>query len=183
MGRAVSTRGATLVELVVVLLVAALTLAQAAPALARWVQDARAFGLVAMLLADLQWARSEAIRRGTPVVVCARAGSVCGEGGWEGGWLLFVDDNGNAQLDEGEHLLREAPALPPGWHWRGNQPVDRYVAYHALGQTRLVGGAFQAGTLTLCRQGDTPVKVRRIVINSQGRPRVEEGDPAACAAP
>jgi len=173
-------RGVTLVELAVVLAIMAIVLGWAVPAMARWVQDIRASALANALVSDLQRARSEAIRRGTPAVLCTRAGPVCGVDGWESGWLLFADTNDNARLDPGEETIREAPAAPHGWRFRGNSPVARYVAYHALGQTKMVNGAFQAGTLTLCPGPAGQGAARKVVINSHGRPRLERGLPGSC---
>lgn len=169
-------RGVTLVEVTVVMAIMAIMASWAVPAMTQWVRDIRASVLTNAFLADLQLARSEAIRRGSPVVMCARAGQACDTGaGWEQGWLLFADGNDNARLDPEESIIREAAAIPDGWQLRGNTPVARYVSYHALGQTRLVNGGFQAGTLTVCPVSALTAKPRRIVINSHGRPRVETG--------
>lgn len=180
MSTSASERGVTLVELAVVLTIMAIVLGWAVPAMAQWVHNIRASALAGAFLSDLQLARSEAIRRGAPAVLCARAGPVCGEGGWESGWLLFADTNDNARLDPGEETIREAPAAPHGWRFRGNSPVARYVAYHPLGQTKMVNGAFQAGTLTLCPGSAGGGVAYKIVINSHGRPRLERGPSGSC---
>lgn len=52
------------------------------------------------LLGDLQVARSEAVRLGLPVSVCPSTdGASCTTGGWEQGWVVFSDFNGDGALD------------------------------------------------------------------------------------
>src|SRR5258708_2651494 len=61
-------------------------------------------------VACLALARSEAARRGVPVVLSATtptSGNAFG-----GGWTVWVDINGNGSLDAGEPLLRSHEALP-----------------------------------------------------------------------
>ena len=157
-----------MVELAVTLSIMAIVIGWAVPGMAQWVRDVRVSVLTNAFLADLQLARSEAIRRGAPVAMCARMGPVCGaNAGWEQGWLLFADVNDNARPDPGEEIIREAPAIPAGWSLKGNGPVSHYVSYHSLGQTKMVSGAFQAGTLTICPVSSAVVKVRKIIISGE----------------
>lgn len=167
--------GVSLLEVMVVVAIVTSLGAMAVPAFSRWIDEWKVTVLANTLLADLQLARSEAIRRGSPVVVCSASAGGCGTTGlWEQGWLVFVDANNNAKIDEGEDLLRHS-AITSAKHLmlRGNGPVRSYVSYHPLGQTRLVNGAFQAGTLTLCPAWYGATRARSIVINSGGRPRVD----------
>jgi type IV fimbrial biogenesis protein FimT len=167
--------GVSLLELMVVLAIITSLGAMAVPTTSRWIDEWKVTVLANTLLADLHLARSEAIRRGAPVVVCSSSAGGCGTAGlWEQGWLVFVDANNNAMIDDGEDLLRHS-AIESARHLmlRGNGPVQSYVSYHPLGQTRLVNGAFQAGTLTLCPASYGATRARRIVINSGGRPRVD----------
>jgi type IV fimbrial biogenesis protein FimT len=68
------------------------------------------------LLGDLQFARSEAIKEGETVTVCiANAnGSNCSTtaaGAWQNGWIVFLDSNGDHQVQTGEAILRVQPAF------------------------------------------------------------------------
>ncbi len=178
------TGGVTLVELLLVLVVAGILLGLAAPSLSAAVDSARLTALTNDMLAELLLARSEAVRRGHPVVLCkASTDSVCARSGrWDQGWLMFKDFNHNAEREANEPVLRQRAGAPAGWRIVGNGPVARYVAYHPLGGTQLSSGAFQAGTLTICRQAGSVLQARQIVINSSGRPRVQPAPrlPAAC---
>jgi type IV fimbrial biogenesis protein FimT len=58
------------------------------------------------LLADLQFARSEAVKEGQPVSVCVstNGGATCnGTAGtsWQNGWIIFSDVNGDGSLTSG----------------------------------------------------------------------------------
>jgi type IV fimbrial biogenesis protein FimT len=122
-------------------------------------------------LSTLSYARSEAIKRQQRVTVCKSAdGEECTtQGDWEQGWIVFVDVDNAAQVAAPEHVLRTRETLRENTTLTGNQPVRNYVSYVANGATQYVSGAFQAGTLTLCRQ-ERGVK---FVIARAGRVRTE----------
>jgi type IV fimbrial biogenesis protein FimT len=105
-------RGFTLIELMVTLVVAGILLALAAPRFSNLVQGDRLTGQANKLVLDLSVARSEAIKRGTSVTVCkqdpAQSGPSCNTTGsdtWTGGWVTFVDDDGDGQISAGESVL------------------------------------------------------------------------------
>lgn len=178
-------RGVTLMELFVVVAILATLMGVATPGMRQWADSTRIGTQVRAFLSDLQLTRTEAIRRGERVVLCAATmPEACSDlPGWHQGWLMFVDLNNNAQVDLGEAILRHQGPSPAGWSIQGNQPVARFVSYDALGSTRLVNGAFQAGSVLFCRLGagaGGPLP-RRVVVNSVGRPRSETvNDPGVC---
>ena len=178
----VRSRGFTLIELMTAMAVLALLLGLGAASFGRLMENTRLRTLSNDLVSDLRLTRSEAILRGERVVMCtALTPEACSqETGWHQGWILFVDTNNNALREAGEPVLRVKAAAPNGWTIAGNMPVARYVSYDALGSTRLTGGGFQAGTVTVCRRGASNTPARRIIINSIGRPRIEESTLARC---
>ncbi|MBK0392948.1 GspH/FimT family protein [Ramlibacter algicola] len=169
-------RGFSLVELLAVLAVAAVLLGVGLPSLRSLVGSMAASAASNDLLADLLFARSEALKRKARVTLCKSAdGATCTTAGrWDQGWIVFVDSNGNGTRAAGELLLQRQQALGGDLHALGNGTLARYVAYAPDGSTRQVGGAFQAGTLTVCRPSAEPVTGRLIVINANGRPRVQK---------
>jgi len=60
----------------------------------------------------------------------------------------------------------------------GNVNVQNYVSYVAAGVSQMNNGAFQAGTLTLCKSGYT-TSARQLVLGSGGRMRIVKVEPAA----
>lgn len=173
---ATRAKGVTLLELMTVIAVLAILLGLGTASFSRMMDATRLRTLSNDLLSDLRLTRSEAILRGARVVMCtaSHAEACSSVAGWHQGWLLFQDANNNGRRDADEPVLRFRSAAPTGWTVSGNTPVARYVSYDALGSTRLTGGAFQAGTVTVCRSGASNVPARRVIINSIGRPRSQE---------
>lgn len=65
------------------------------------------------LLGDMQFARSQAIKQGQSVTICASTdGATCsGSPTWHSGWIVFLDSNSNQQRDAGEAIIRTQPAF------------------------------------------------------------------------
>jgi type IV fimbrial biogenesis protein FimT len=175
--------GFTLVETLAVLAVASVLLSIGVPSLASLASTSRVSTAASDLLADLLLTRSEAAKRRVRVVMCKSAnGETCAAtGSWQQGWIVFVDNDGDAQRDAGETLLRVQPALAATMRLTGTQPVAKYVSYVSTGNTKLVGGGFQAGTLTVCSQSADPSTARQIIVNSTGRPRTQKVQLPSCA--
>lgn len=166
--------GTTLSELIVVLAVAAILLSIGIPGFASFSGNSRLAGATNALVSSLHLARSEAIKRNSRAVLCKSAsGAACSASGdWQQGWIVFHDANNNAALDAGEAVVLTQPALPSGLLLTGNSPVSTYISYAPAGAARLISGAWQFGTLTLCQQKTLGQGgARQIVISSTGRPR------------
>lgn len=165
--------GVTLIELLTVLAVMAVFQTLAVPAMSALLDSIRLTTSINTLLSSIHFARNEAVKRNDRVVMCKSAGTggCVKSGGWEQGWIVFHDHNNNALLDDGESKLLSEPALSKNFKLAGKTPVANYVSYTANGTTQLISGAFQSGTFTLCRQSETAVQAREVVISPGGRPR------------
>jgi type IV fimbrial biogenesis protein FimT len=83
--------GFTLMELMVVVIIAAILASIAAPAFVGLINDTKLSSINSQLVSDLNRARSEAIKRNARVLICVRnaAGTDCGTGtNWQNGWLI-----------------------------------------------------------------------------------------------
>jgi type IV fimbrial biogenesis protein FimT len=95
------SRGFTMVELMVVIAIIAIMATIAAPSFKAMLQSSSMTNAVNTFLADMRYARSESIRRGGAVVMCPSTdsdlstASCSGGTGWQGGWIVFHDLNGN----------------------------------------------------------------------------------------
>ena len=170
------SRGLSLIELLVTLFIAALLMGMAAPSMAAIMNSSKLTSTSNTFLAGLRLARSEAIRRGGRVAMCTSSDGVhCAEtGGWEQGWIIFHDPNGNGVVDAGERLIERAEAPDSGIVFTGTQNVSRAIVFMGTGRNRTMAGGMQAGTLTLCNRRDAGGPGRQIVIASGGRTRVQQ---------
>lgn len=167
-------RGFTLVELLATLVVLGVLVGIGAPALSAMVRDARLTAFTNELHAAIFLARSEAIRRGQRVSLCtSRDGLQCAaDAGWESGWVMFPDPNGNVFRDAGETLIRSRGPANAGLTARGNGTLARYLSYVPSGTSRAVNGALQMGTLRICEDD----RQRSLIISAVGRVRTERQD-------
>lgn len=174
-------RGITLVECCVASSILAITAAVGAPSLREWMGLLKP-DIAATLRAHLQLARSEAIKSHARGVVCKSAdGRTCAAGGsWAQGWIVFRDLNNDAQRSDNEPLIAAVNALPGSFAFSGNGSVARYVSFDADGAPAQTGGAFQAGTLTLCQTSSGPTSAHTVVMSATGRVRLERTTVKSC---
>lgn len=180
-GKNIKSLGFTLIELMVTISIAGILLAIAIPSFTSVISSNRLTTFANDLVTTFNLARSEAIKRGVQITVL-RKGSISSE--WESGWDVFVDINGDEDLDDtspstpcetntnGSHkedcLLRTYPALPNGYTLRtGSSSYKDYAAYLPSGLTTTPAG----DTFTLCNESGANVPRRTITINSTGRPK------------
>ena len=109
--------GFSLIELLVVITILGVLLALSLPNFQNVIESTTTNSQVKMLLTTLNLARSEAIKRGSNVAICASSDGVdCAAGNWTNGWLVFVDNNADANgaagsVDAGDTIIRVFDAL------------------------------------------------------------------------
>ena len=163
--------GFTLMELMVTIAIAGILLSIAIPSFTSIISSNRLTTYANELVTALNFARSEAIKRGVRITLCKSTnGTSCTAGDdWSQGWIIFTDQNNNAGYDSAtETLLRVQANSANAITMVGNTNVANYISYMATGQSKLIGGAFQAGTIKICddRTGNVGIN---IVINSVAR--------------
>ncbi|WP_026279882.1 GspH/FimT family pseudopilin [Thioalkalivibrio sp. ALJ16] len=170
------SRGFTLVELMVTLLVASILLGIGVPAFGSLVEQTRLTTSTNQFLTTLHMARSEAIRRGHLVTLCtSNDGNTCTSGAdWDAGWILYANPARTEQPPDPASILRAGNAwTDSNVAVAGNQPVSQHISYNALGQSERLSGALLMGTVTVCTGNG---EGRAIIISSTGRPRVDTAD-------
>ncbi|WP_341890539.1 GspH/FimT family pseudopilin [Variovorax sp. YR752] len=116
-------RGLTAVELMVTIAILAILIGLAAPSMSRFIVQWRLANAVNALTGSLRIARTEAIARARPVVVCqlapgaaAACETAAGDKDLAAGWIVFVkndrDPKSADSLSEGDELLLRQDALP-----------------------------------------------------------------------
>ena len=159
--------GFTLVELMVTVAIMAVLLTVGLPAFADALERQRLATSLHLLMADMAMARSSAIMRREPVVVCpGRADAGCADDSdWSHGWLVFRDPDGNRQPDAPGDLFRatDAPAGGPDRLRLGStRPLLRYQANGMAAHSNLSVNACSGGLLR-----------GKVVVNRLGRARSE----------
>jgi type IV fimbrial biogenesis protein FimT len=106
------TSGFTLIELMVTVAMAAGVLTFGVPFFQSAVESVRLNTAASTFNAASNLARSEAVKRGTRVAICAGSNGTCGTN-WKAGWIVFADLDrdcaiNNASTDE----IREVPGNP-----------------------------------------------------------------------
>jgi len=109
--------GFTLLELMLVVVLAGLLLGIGVPAMGNFIRNARLTGAANDVMVALHFARSEAIKRRQPVSVCTSAvplaaNPACAASAQLLGWIVFVDTNQSGQRDGGEQVLLQHDLLP-----------------------------------------------------------------------
>ncbi len=123
------------------------------------------------LVGHLAYARSEAVLRHQPVVICASSNqSSCSTNNWASGWIIFVDTDNNSDFSAGEDMLRQVEELS------GSNTLTSSVGSIAIYDKR--GFAPNSvGSFTLCDdRGDAHKKA--ITISVTGR--VRQGGGGSC---
>lgn len=165
--------GLTLIELMIVLCIAAVLLGAAVPAFSNGLEASRAAQARASLLTSLSTAATRAGISGVRAVLCPSPdGLACADSpDWSLGWLVFIDTNASREIEGGERVLRVQAALPGQVRLRST-----------IGRTRIVfqgngGNVGSNATFTLC-DGRGPARARALIMSNTGGLR----DGAATAA-
>jgi type IV fimbrial biogenesis protein FimT len=105
---AAAASGLSLIELLTAMSIASILTAVAVPSFKYVTTSNRLTGEVNALLADMQYARAEAIREGQTVTICSSTdGATCaGSTTWNQGWIVFSDVNNDGTVDPGDTVLR-----------------------------------------------------------------------------
>lgn len=169
-------RGMSLIQLLITLLIVAITARLAGPAYNALIEQQRRQVIAEQLASSLRNARTEALLRHQYVVIHAR------EEDWSRGWTTILDLSGRGHLDKSNPVLvetRDSSRISIA----GNAPVKHYVRFSPLGEPILSGGAFQAGTLHVCEAG-TGQSHYQVVLAKSGRIslRSDQAAQALCAS-
>jgi type IV fimbrial biogenesis protein FimT len=166
-------RGLTLVELITTLAVAGVSLALLVPTWSGLVDRSQVTTTANQLLTVLRYARNEAVNRNRTISLCPSAdGKRCSGDpfGWQHGYLVFEDRDGDRKRAAGEDLLRVQNPLPTGLrlHSTAGRPAVRF---------RPDGAAWSTNTTFSVCLGDETTHNRAVVLLGTGRARVDRRTP------
>ncbi len=168
--------GLSLVELLIVMAVAAMVLGIGVPGFQQFQDSTRMRAQMYRVLGDILLTRSEAIKRNRRVIMCPSSFHSGGlrqcAGAFRDGWVVFPDLNGNREIDADEPVLRSAPGLDPRFsltNRAGTRNAAEKIAYLPDGSSR------RNRTLMFCSRRSPQIESFNIVMNIIGRPRTARG--------
>lgn len=154
-----SERGFSMIELMITLVIFVLVAGFAVPAFMRMIENNRITTQANSFIADLKFARSEAIKRGTKVSICVAnaAGDDCDAAGdWKTRQrIIWNDTNIDGVIDAGETVLRVREPLGGNRTSFGDPlGVVTAIGFDAKGMTDLGAAGAGAATLAICYDND-----------------------------
>jgi type IV fimbrial biogenesis protein FimT len=174
--------GFTLIEILTVITIVAILVALGVPSYQYITNTNRISGEVNGLLGDMQYARSEAIKEGQTVTVCASNNSTAtppscsGSTSWDTGWIVFSDPNGNQTVDANETIIRVQRPFAFGDTFTANLTVSSVTFNRegfALGLPPIV-------TITLHAASANPSSTRCLQLTTVGQLSTEAAGTGAC---
>jgi type IV fimbrial biogenesis protein FimT len=184
-------RGVTLVELLTALAVAAILVTVAVPAFVGVMGNTVLRQEANRLVTDIQFARSEAIKRGRGVNICQADTESCDIGDPEStcecktgvpvqrydlGWLIHTARGANTDYDpeQGDILLRVGMRTREWVTIYGNEEVKHRIAIAASGA--FDQSAADRGLLVLCTNQESIDEIpgRAIEVKLSGRPSIKK---------
>jgi type IV fimbrial biogenesis protein FimT len=167
--------GFTLLELITTLTIVGVLVGVAVPNFRTYILNNRLTSVSNDLLASIQNARTEAIKRQGNVVLCATADSTvtsptCTTGAATA-WIVFQDSNGNWQADAGEPIIERHPPIDSAIIVRSDgSPV---LSFNASGFATPAGPQVPMRNIVFCdSRGVLPNTARAVLISATGRGRV-----------
>lgn len=177
MDRMSTSRAFTLIEMMIVLVVLAITVSLGAPMMQNLLHSNRLRVESSRLFGAINLARSEAVMRNVPVSLCPSVMATTGipvcSGTYAGGWIVFSNIDKDRVVDAGvDQVLHVFEALPPGYRLTnrsGSRESFELINYLPDGSSH------NNRTLMFCPPRGVPVGAMAIIINIVGRARLAGG--------
>jgi type IV fimbrial biogenesis protein FimT len=174
--------GFTLIEVMVSLAILGILAALAAPSFSDSIKKYRVKAIKDDLIASMQMARTEAIRRGRAVgLIRENAATDCTVNGasWNCGWRIVVDTSGDRAIDNSERNdpanILQVTTIPLGYNVTHTGDTNQMI-YNVWGQATGVGQSF---VISNSADGSTGAATVTVCVSAGGRIRSVKG--ASCS--
>lgn len=174
-------QGLTLIEVMVSLAILGILAALAAPSFSESIKRYRINAIKDDLIASMQVARFEAIRRGTPITLIRRTdceANLVATNAWGCGWITVLGainpTTREATTAEQDSAL-QITTVPTGYEVKHTAGSDRQVMFSRWGQA----GVGQTFVITQSNDGNAGKATITLCMSSGGRTRIEKG--ATCS--
>jgi type IV fimbrial biogenesis protein FimT len=162
--------GFTLIELMIVLLIASVLSVMGGPMLAETVKKNRLRAEADRMLSTLNLTRSEAVKRNLPVSICQSSDGASCVGDWEDGWIVFTNSDGDNTVDAGvDQVIRVFEGVNTGYNLNATVSANT-LTYFADGS--YAGGA---GVINVCAPDANASQGWSLILNTVGRARAMKG--------
>ena len=163
--------GFSLIELMIVIAIAAILATLAAPSFIATTQRFRSLSESSSFASDLQYARSEAIKQGLPVTLCSSSdGSTCAaSNNWHFGWIIFSDPAATQTATPGS-ILRKQKSWVGTDTFVANSAISA-ITYNRDGFRSLPSSSAGPVTVTLHTSPANNNATRCITVSATGRLR------------
>jgi len=161
--------GLTMTEALVVLAVVGTLAAVAVPSMTDFLDNGQLSADTNDLFSSLLIARSEAVTRNSRVVLCkidpdADLGACAAGSTWQAGWLAFVDEDRDGNLDGGEDIVNTYTGMS------ANTVVTSAAFANSISYFPS-GTSNTNGSFIICVNNSV---ASEIFVNATGRPRVAD---------
>lgn len=170
-----NNKGFTLVELIITVVIAAILLTVVVPGFTDFINSNKLATDVNSLITSIHFARSEAIKRNGFASICGGSSGEC-DLNWNDGYRVFIDDNNNCVLDNGEAIVRVSSALTD------NEKLTAAgcVTFRASGGKSGGSNNFNNPDFVICNTNLANNNGKQVFINPLGGPRVATVTQGSC---
>ncbi len=168
--------GFTIIEMFIVLTALGILLSIGVPGFRDTVENVATRASQKELVASLNLARSEAVKRGTDIHLCAtnNLGTDCETDQWSTGWIVFEDANGDADgaagsIDIGDEIIR---VVGTGRSSSAISSTAGLMSFDSMG-FNATGGPQE---FEIESETSSPYFTRCVQLSVVGRPLIIEGE-------
>ena len=178
-----SSRGFTLIELMIAIGLTGLLLSMAVPALDQFTTNSRQTSAINDFVASMHLARSTAVTTNFRTTICTSSnGNSCEAVSWNEGWIVFTDRDSDQVVDNDDTILASVEGVE-GLSIQSGE-FGRFLMYRPNGRAMTASANGNSGQFTVCdSRGSGNAKV--VIVDLSGRPRLSynlaDGTTPSCA--